>query len=299
MDKYKLGETIGFLRKQMNLTKEQLAENICSPVTISRIESGAQFPSENILKLVLNKLGQDINNVDLTNFSQNNYLYDLFDLAENYALNNNFEQTGKILQQIYEYKNLNYIEKQKLISLETFLDIQQNLSPSYQIIEKIYEALHLTKKDIDILNIDKTPLSLQEINLIAYLAIIFSREGKLQEAIEIDEKLIKCFDFYKVKSLKQNATLIMILSHLIQFYEEKMLYIKALKTCEKAIEMSKETIYNPFFCEICFTKGRLLYTMGKKEEGINILKDLYPYFKLIGNDYLVSVIDYFIKEENI
>mgnify|MGYP005787694863 CR=1 FL=1 len=298
MEKYKIGDTIRFLRKQMNLTQEQLAENICSPVTISRIESGAQFPSESILKLILNKLGQDINNIDLTNFSKDTFLDELFDLAENYALNNNLEETADILQKIYQYENLNYIEKQKLILLETSLDIKQNLSPSYEIIEKIYDALSLTKSNIDILNVDKMPLSIQEINLISFLAIIFSMEGKLDEAIEIDEKLVKCFDFYKVKSLKQNATLIIILSHLVQFYEEKKLYIKALQTCEKVLNISKDTIYNPFFSEICFTKGRLLYTIGKKEEGIAILKDIYPYFKLVGNDYLVSVIDYIIKDEN-
>ena len=105
MEKYKIGDTIRFLRKQMNLTQEQLAENICSPVTISRIESGAQFPSESILKLILNKLGQDINNIDLTNFSKDTFLDELFDLAENYALNNNLEETADILQ---KSKNLFY-----------------------------------------------------------------------------------------------------------------------------------------------------------------------------------------------
>ena len=45
MEKNTLGEIIHHLRKKAGLTQEALADGICSPVSISRIENGKQMPS--------------------------------------------------------------------------------------------------------------------------------------------------------------------------------------------------------------------------------------------------------------
>ena len=52
-----LGETIYSLRHSKGLTQEQLAEGICSPVSLSRIENGRQMPSKVILDALLSRLG--------------------------------------------------------------------------------------------------------------------------------------------------------------------------------------------------------------------------------------------------
>ncbi len=300
MEKYKLGDTIRFLRKQMRLTQEQLAEGICSPITISRIESGVQFPSENILKMILNKLGQDLNGINLINFSKNSSLENLFDIAQNFLLKSNFDKTSYIIKEIYQQQNLDTLDKQRLnmleIGLEMALEIKETETTSDVFIDRIYDALKLTNKNIDIFNIDKMPLSLQEINLLSFLAIIFSNNGKLDDAINIDKNLLKCFDFYKIKTLEQNATQILISIHLAQFYEVKEMYDESLDTLEKAINLSKNNVHNPFLCEICFFKGRVLYKKGNKKEGVKLLKDIYPYFKLVDNKNLVYYIEKFINQ---
>ena len=60
MNGYKLPELIRQLRIEKGLTQEQLAEGICSPVTISRIENGTQQPSNKVLGLLLDRLGDDV-----------------------------------------------------------------------------------------------------------------------------------------------------------------------------------------------------------------------------------------------
>lgn len=57
MKKNTLGDTIRELRKRANITQEELADGICSPVSISRIENGTQMPSGTILDGILQKLG--------------------------------------------------------------------------------------------------------------------------------------------------------------------------------------------------------------------------------------------------
>ena len=50
MEKNTLGEIIHHLRKKAGLTQEALADGICSPVSISRIENGKQMPSGKVLE---------------------------------------------------------------------------------------------------------------------------------------------------------------------------------------------------------------------------------------------------------
>ena len=299
MEKYKIGDTIRFLRKEIGLTQEQLAEDICSPVTISRIESGVQFPSENILKLILDKLGQDINNINITNFTKDDNFENLFNVGKNYLLKNNFEKTKEIIEELHKKQNLDLLDIQKLnileIGVDMGLEIYEKNTTSSEFIKRIYKALSITKKNIDVLNIDKIPLSLQEINLLSFLAIVFSNNNMLDEAIEIDKNLIKCFDFYKIKTLEQNTTNILILMNLAQFYETKRMYFEAIKTLDEALDISKNSVYSPFLCEICFLKGRILFKQGKITEGKEILEDIYPYFKIAENKDIAFYIEKIIK----
>lgn len=57
MGNHSLGDTIRSLRKKAGLSQEKLAEGICSPVSISRIENGVQMPSSTVLDRLLAKLG--------------------------------------------------------------------------------------------------------------------------------------------------------------------------------------------------------------------------------------------------
>lgn len=52
------GENLQFLRKQKNITQEQLAEMVdCSSAHISHIETGNTIPSVEMLITIINKLG--------------------------------------------------------------------------------------------------------------------------------------------------------------------------------------------------------------------------------------------------
>ena len=59
-DNNSLGSTIRLLRKERHLTQEELAEGICSPITVSRIENGHQMPSKAILDALLSRLHSSV-----------------------------------------------------------------------------------------------------------------------------------------------------------------------------------------------------------------------------------------------
>ena len=52
-----LGDKIRELRKRKHMTQEELADGICTSVSISRIENGIQMPSSAILDKILDRLG--------------------------------------------------------------------------------------------------------------------------------------------------------------------------------------------------------------------------------------------------
>lgn len=57
MGNNRMGEVIRSLRKRAHMTQEELAEGICSSVSISRIENGNQMPSSAVLEALLARLG--------------------------------------------------------------------------------------------------------------------------------------------------------------------------------------------------------------------------------------------------
>lgn len=54
---------IRFYRKMFNITQEELAEQICSPVTIARYENGTVDPSDNHYQQIMDKLGRNVESV--------------------------------------------------------------------------------------------------------------------------------------------------------------------------------------------------------------------------------------------
>lgn len=55
--KIAIGDLIRQHREALGLSQEQLCEGICSPVTLSRIETGGQIPSERRLRALMDRLG--------------------------------------------------------------------------------------------------------------------------------------------------------------------------------------------------------------------------------------------------
>lgn len=56
MKELRIGEVIQNRRKELGLTQAEVCENICEPMTLSRIENGRQAPSYNRVKAILHRL---------------------------------------------------------------------------------------------------------------------------------------------------------------------------------------------------------------------------------------------------
>ena len=114
MEKNTLGETIYHLRKKAGLTQEALADGICSPVSISRIENGKQMPSGKVLEQLLARLGTStyqLCNIYYENECQSSLRQTLDEISEQVSAGE-FIQAKKTLQQLSTEKmdiaNLQY-----------------------------------------------------------------------------------------------------------------------------------------------------------------------------------------------
>lgn len=54
---YVIGHVIRELRVRKQMTQEDVADGICTPATLSKIENGSQMPSKRIVDAIMHRLG--------------------------------------------------------------------------------------------------------------------------------------------------------------------------------------------------------------------------------------------------
>lgn len=123
---YETGQLIKELRESKNMTKSHLAEGICSPSYITRIENGERCPTSVILNQVANKLGVD-----------REYLFRSIESPASL-------HTRKLLDKIHIYlERRNYKKIYKIISIE-----EKRLKISSIVDSQIVDALKCLSKTI-------------------------------------------------------------------------------------------------------------------------------------------------------
>lgn len=169
MEKNTLGEIIHHLRKKAGLTQEALADGICSPVSISRIENGKQMPSGKVLEQLLARLGTStyqLCNIYYENECQSSLRQTLDEISEQVSAGE-FIQAKKTLQQLSTEKmdiaNLQYT---KMIHVAIRM---HDGAADEQMEDELTNALHLTKPDIDFNDFRRELFSPTEANILVML----------------------------------------------------------------------------------------------------------------------------------
>lgn len=294
MEKYHVGEIVRYLRKENKMTQEELADGICSPVTISRIESGTQMPSDRIINQILERLGSDVyqtaNIVRVGNHTTiDKNIYSIGRMIEE----GKFDIASKQLMQIKEEK-LDNRSKQYLVLLRASIILQTGDGNLAEIIEQIRQAIELTKRDFNFSCFKKVPLTVREANLLNVLCVAYYRNERLEEALSLAKELREALIFRKENFKNNQELLINVLINLSQMLEGKEHFKEALKICEEAIEISMDSKYQIMFSELHFFKAKLLYKNGHQEESLQLFKVIYPYIKLQKKAAFISLIESYV-----
>lgn len=282
MDKNTLGEIIYYLRKKAGLTQEALADGICSPVSISRIENGKQMPSGKVLEQLLERLGTgtyQLCNVYYENECQASLHQTLAEIDEQVS-SGDFVQARAALQQL-STKKMDSANLQHTKMLHAAIRMQDGTADEH-IETELVNALRLTKPNIDLDDCRNELFSPTEVNLLVMLTTAKYMAGKNLEAIRMGEEIMFALDRNQSRLSDYKVFQINLAHNLGQILQDEGRYREALLYARKAEEISIRSTEQFLLPEIEFEIAQILSKMGQSQESRTRIEALIPYMRLIG-----------------
>ena len=286
-----LGDIIRELRKKKKLTQEELADGICSSVSISRIESGIQMPSSSTLEKILAKL--DASTYQICNIYYKNEREKKFDELSEEALNRgDLDYAKSVLAKLNEYEISDMTSRQVLNFLNGTIALLEKKDCA---VDCLKEALFCTKPSLDFSFFRNVLLSYVEANILSVISIAYYQNGNLIDAVMILRELLEALK--NVESTERNYGIIRInvsmnLASLLTEIGKEQDALTVVEEAEKwALDHSELTLMP----ELEFVKAKVLYKSGKIKKTKKISESIIPYLNLIGKQQFARVVQQFSK----
>lgn len=295
-EKNTLGEIIYHLRKKAGMTQEALADGICSPVSISRIENGNQMPSGKVLEQLLERLGTgtyQLCNVYYENECQAS-LHRTLEKIDAQVSAGDFVQARTALQQL-STKKMDSVNLQHTKMLLAAISMQDGTANEH-IETELVNALRLTKPNIDLDDCRSELFSPTEVNLLVMLTTAKYMAGKNLEAIRIGEEIMFALDRNQSRLSDYKVFQINLAHNLAQIMQDEGRYQEALLYAKKAEELSICGTEQFMLPEIEFGIAQILSNMGKKQESRTRMEALIPYMRLIGKTNMADLVQEYLDK---
>ncbi len=299
MKKNTLGEIIYSLRKKAGMTQEDLADGICSTVSISRIENGNQMPSGKVLEKLLERLGTGT--YQLCNiYYENEYqekIHKSLEEIEALVSDGDLTSAKSALEKICEEEmDVTNLQHKKMI--DAAIDIHEGRAGD-DIEKDLLDALLLTKPKIKLEDFRGELLSPTEVNILVMLVTANHMAEKNIEAIRIGEETMFALSRNQSRLSDYKVMSINLAHNLGQILLEECRYKEALIYEKKAEELSIKGMEQFMLPEIEFGIAQILYCMGQKDESRDIMRAIMPYMRLIGKKDMADLVAEYIDENNI
>ncbi|CAH2213394.1 helix-turn-helix domain-containing protein [Tepidibacter aestuarii] len=252
----KIGPLIKDLRKKSNMSRSQLADDICSVSYITRIENGERCPSSVILRQITNKLG-----------ITPEYLFRLIESSGSLQVNELLNQLFFNAER-HDFKNIYRLitEKEKELDVKSIQDIQiiklfkcfsmTMLNQNYQFgIGEIKNILNLTYTE------GTVPNDI-EFSLMFLYGFFLSLNNQKEEAYT---HLINIKEYIKhIKFLHTYAIISRFYMHLICVCLDMSKLKESSEYLDYAIDYCKKNNTHTILPELYFLKSELCYRLKKE-----------------------------------
>ncbi len=275
---YNIGEYIKTRRKALEITQEELANGICSVLTLSRIERGAQLPQDCTLVQILQRIGLSSSEMFLAANDKHLFFNQLkFDIRQAY-IQENYEEAKKILRDNRaQISKLSPFDRQTFETIDILLKIRDKEYGECEALERLEAALRLTHKQYSKVNLPKL-FTYEEILLLNNIAIRYAHLDDLKTTIDM---LYHIKDFYdkKVCDIEEALrTEPMVLYNLSKYLGLAGRIDECLAICELGINIGVKT-------RNCFSLAKTMYNKayalnirnkpGDKEASLYCVKQAY------------------------
>ena len=292
-----LGEIIYTLRKRAGLTQEALAEGICSPVSVSRIENGNQMPSSKVLEQLLERLGTgtyQLCNVYYESEQQASLRRSL-DEIEAQISSGDLKSARTALREL-SAKKMDPASLQHAKMLFAAINIKDGTADESIEIE-LENALRLTRPNIDLNDCRGELFSPTEVNILVMLTNVKYTDGKVLEAIRLGEEVMFALDRNESRLSEFTIFQINLAHNLGQYLLSEKRYDEALIYAKKAEELSIRGPEQFMLPEIEFSIAQILDNMGKSQECRARMEALIPYMRLIGKEQMADLAQEYLDDQ--
>ncbi len=307
----RFGEFIANLRKEKQISLEQLSDGLCDLSTLSRFERGEREPDRLLQNRILSRLGAVPENYENFLYYKDYCRWEKRQGIVHNILEENIEQ-ARLLTESYkkEYDMSSPLERQfylaMLVQIKRYEGSgKQELAPMFE------EALALTVPGVKEKGLRNRILSLEELNLL--LEYMFCREDK--EAPEFYESLLE----YIIKLECTTLAMAKIYPKIVYYFylawkengtERKTHPERLLELCDNAIELLRDANRMFYLWELfCMREELVPYLKKEISTDESFLKrqkqctDWKMTLEAIYKDYHVSIAMYefcylYVESEN-
>lgn len=268
-EKHLIDEVISQARERKELTQEELSEDICTPETLSRIETGKRNPTVKNFHALMKKLGLGMGYYN-TDFKAKHF--ETLEKGRKLQRENilrRYEKAERLLEEIEmeidatELENCQYLE-----FYHTVFDWKLHRIDNDEALQRVEAALELRLDRKDGKFQVPRQMTTREIYLFNVMSNIFSEKGKKKEAAEILEEIYQYFKESKItKALgasEHGKQYLMVLSNLASYTEESNNLEKAMEYIEEAIQEGIRTRSGVRLGRNMATKGYIQERMQKE-----------------------------------
>lgn len=293
MGVYNLGELIRCTRLAQGLSQMELARDICTPETLSRIERRKRSPLRRVYEMLMERLGLSPS-LYYTYIPDNLELQRLLkELSKLFFLHEE-KNSQEYLNKLKPYlKEGNYQTRQYIITEETLSLYYGKQISADAAIEKLKQTYQITKKTMPV-KIENTVLSQCETKILVNLALLYKDKGKIEECVEQLLFLKEYYEGSEYNIIRNKATII--------WANLANIYYFTLKDYDKCIEISLEGLQIERKYQSGILVGRYCFYLAACENKkgketaccIEKMQQAYWISKSIGDKITMCMIEQFL-----
>ena len=293
MKSVNISKVIQQRRTELGLTREQVCEGICSPMTLLRIEQGTNTPSKYILEALSQRLGLSLERFSYMFSDEDFELEELKKRAMDCSWQRKFDELKEVAKKIERHPRFKednvlrqfverikanaeyYTKERKIENIRLLEDTIRLTVPQYS--ENIIENLFLSKEEIKV------------INLIANCYIDTGTDG--ERAISIYKRLLNNVEKNYLDGRDRHELIILLTYNLSRALGRMDYYKEALEVADKGLTVCGEHGTPRKYAEQIMNKGYGLCSIHRQQEGEFVLKTAYNIFTLLGNKKYCAVLE--------
>jgi len=267
MTNYRVGETIRKLRTQLAITQEDLCDGICAVPTMSRIENGHRLPSKAVFDALMQRMGRSSELYDVLMSDHDFAIHEKkYEVRESVVVRD-FEKAS---EQLDEFNALIADDDEKLhrqfsLYMSVIIGAECGM-PDAEALEKLQKAISLTIPKYNKSKLNELYLDFDEITIFSNIAIVYSKLGRLDEAVKLFTELEEYLVCRHIDAQEKTRTYPMVLYNLSKCLGQTERYLDCIRICDKGIQLCKQIDCTRLMANFYYNRSWAIQKRGKPEQ---------------------------------